>query len=72
MTVDEAVRKAKQDYGVSETLEPSELNSLLDVLQQTVGLYPEHPAVTSLGNTLSYTSLDELSTAFAAYLKHST
>lgn len=72
MTVDEAVRKAKQDYGVSETLEPSELNSLLDVLQQAVGLYPEHPAVTSLGNTLTYTMLDKLSTAFAAYLKQST
>ena len=72
MSVEEAVRKAKQHYAVSETLEPSELNSLLDILQQAVQRYPEQPAVTSLGNTLSYTELDQLSSAFAAYLQQFT
>ena len=72
MTVDDAVRKARKDYGVSETLGASDLNSLLDVLQQAVDLYPQQPAITSLGNTLNYAELDQLSTAYAAYLTQHT
>jgi len=71
-SVNEAVRKAKKDYGVSETLAPSDLNSLLDILSQSVRDYSQQPAVTSLGNTLSYKELDRLSTAFAAYLQQHT
>jgi len=72
MSVTDAVLKAKRDYGVSETLEPSNLNSLLDILQQSVSQYAQQPAVTSLGTTLSYEELDRLSTAFAAYLQKET
>lgn len=72
ISVNDAVLKAKRDYGVSETLEPSNLNSLLDVLQQSVSQYSQQPAVTSLGTTLSYEELDRLSTAFAAYLQQQT
>lgn len=72
MSVDEAVRKAKKNYAVSETLEPSELNTLQDILQQAVRLYPNQPAVTSLGNTLNYSELDQLSSAYAAYIQQAT
>ncbi len=72
MSVDEAVRKAKKTYAVSETLEPSEVSTLVDVLQQAVRLYPDQPAVTSLGNTLTYAELDQLSSAYAAYIQQAT
>ena len=72
VSVNEAVSKAKKDYGVSETLALSDLNSLLDILSQSVRDYSQQPAVTSLGNTLSYEDLDRLSTAFAAYLQQHT
>ena len=70
--VAEAVRRGQRKFNVPETLPPSEFNSLLDVLQQTVDLFPQNPAITSLGHTLNYTELDRLSTAFAAYLQQET
>ena len=71
-SVNEAVCKARLDYSFPDSLEPSPLKSLLDILKQAVARFPENPAVTSLGNTLSYRELDTLSTAFAVYLQQST
>lgn len=72
MSVDDAVRGAKEHYAVPEPLDTSGMTSLLDILQHAVDRYPSQPAVTSLGNTLSFQQLDELSSAFAAYLKRHT
>jgi long-chain acyl-CoA synthetase len=72
MSVDDAVRGAKEHYAVPEPLDTSGMTSLLDILQHAVDLYPSQPAVTSLDNTLSFQQLDELSSAFAAYLKRHT
>ena len=70
--VAEAVQRGQQRFGVPETLPPSEFNSLLDVLQQTVELFPQHPALTALGHTTDYAELDRLSTIFATYLQQQT
>ncbi|MEH6467589.1 MAG: AMP-binding protein, partial [Porticoccus sp.] len=70
--VAEAVRCGQQRFGVPESLPPSEFNSLLDVLQQTVEMFPQNPALTALGHTTDYAELDRLSTIFAAYIQQKT
>lgn len=44
--------------------------SIRDLLENSFRQYPERPAFTSMGATLSYAELDELSMRFAAYLKN--
>ena len=44
--------------------------SVRDLLENSFRQYPERPAFTSMGATLSYAELDELSLRFAAYLKN--
>ena len=44
--------------------------SVRDLLENSFRQYPERPAFTSMGATLSYAELDELSMRFAAYLKN--
>jgi len=57
----------RYDEGVPPSLEyPS--GTLVDVLRATAGERPAHPAVLFKGATLSYGTLDRLSTAFAATL----
>lgn len=56
---------------------PSDINSdnlqtLVDVLQYCVKKFPNKPAYTSLGKTITYTELDHLSAAFATYLQKET
>jgi long-chain acyl-CoA synthetase len=70
--VAEAVRRGQQRFGVPESLPPSEFNSLLDVLQQTVEMFPQNPALTALGHTTDYAELDRLSSNFAAYIQQKT
>jgi long-chain acyl-CoA synthetase len=57
----------RYDEGVPPSLEyPS--GTLVDVLRATAAERPAHPAVLFKGTTLSYATLDRLSTAFAATL----
>lgn len=70
--VAEAVRRGQQRFGVPENLPPSEFNSLLDVLQQSVEMFPQNPALTALGHTTNYAELDRLSSNFAAYIQQKT
>ncbi|WP_461520616.1 AMP-binding protein [Porticoccus sp.] len=72
MDVAEAVRNSWAHYGVPEKLSPCALHSLVDVLADSVNAFPDNPAVTSLGATLTYADLDRLSTAFACYLQQHT
>lgn len=44
--------------------------SVRDLLENSFRQYPGRPAFTSMGATLSYAELDELSMRFAAYLKN--
>lgn len=72
MDVAEAVRKSWAHYGIPEKLAPCDLHNLVDVLADSVKAFPDNPAVTSLGGTLTYADLDRLSTAFACYMQQHT
>jgi long-chain acyl-CoA synthetase len=53
---------------------PAEINadhypSLLDIFQQSIAQYPDKTAFINMGKGISYTELDQQSTAFAAYLQ---
>ncbi|WP_438958249.1 AMP-binding protein [Porticoccus sp.] len=72
MDVNEAVRKSWAHFGLPAELPPCDFQSLLDVLEDAVSHFPNNPAVTSLGGTLSFAELDTLSTRFAAYLQQHT
>ncbi len=54
---------------VSKTIDFSQYSSLSDILKESVVNYPERPAVSNLGVTLSYSELDKKSSDFAAYLQ---
>ncbi len=44
-------------------------HSLLDVFDYTLGRFPDHPAVSCMGATLSFAQIDALSRKLAAYLQ---
>ncbi|TNE76278.1 MAG: hypothetical protein EP334_08805, partial [Gammaproteobacteria bacterium] len=72
MEVAEAVRKSWAHYGIPDKLPPCDLHSLVDVLAESVKTFPDNPAVTALGGTLTFAELDRLSTAFACYMQQHT
>ncbi|NVJ68211.1 MAG: AMP-binding protein [Gammaproteobacteria bacterium] len=54
---------------VSQTVDCSKYDSLADILQESVSKFPNQPAVSNLGVTLTYAELDQKSTDFAAFLQ---
>lgn len=69
MAVMDAVKAAWARFGVSDVLPPSNINTLLDFLRESASRFPDKPAVTCLGNSVTYAELDTLSSQFAAYLQ---
>lgn len=55
--------------GVPVEINPDIVPSIPDVFDDTVKNYPNHPAVSNLGTTLTYAQLDQRATVFAAYLQ---
>ena len=56
------------DKGVPATLQPYLNRTLIDVIRETAGLRPNHPALLFKGAKISYSELDRLSDAFAQAL----
>ena len=56
------------DKGVPATLQPYLNRTLIDVMRETAGLRPNHPALLFKGTKISYSELDRLSDAFAQAL----
>lgn len=54
---------------VAQSVDYSQYNNLGEILQETVTNYPNNPAVSNLGITLTYAELDKKATDFAAYLQ---
>lgn len=48
---------------------PDKVSSLADYLEQIFTRFADKPAYTALGQTLTFTEIDDLSRAFAAYLR---
>ncbi len=56
------------DKGVPATLQPYLNRTLIDVMRETAGLRPNHPALLFKGAKMSYSELDRLSDALAQAL----
>lgn len=56
--------------GVPATIDADHYSSLLDIFSQSIARYRDKTAYINMGKSISYQQLDELSTAFAAYLQH--
>ncbi len=60
--------KEYYDAGVPKTLQPYPNKTLLDIVSETAGQRPDHPALLFKGRQLSYKQLEKLSDAFASSL----
>ena len=56
--------------GVPAELDIDPDETLLDILDTAVTAWPDRPAFTNMGHTLSFAEIDELSMQFAAFLQH--
>ena len=55
--------------GVPEDIPTPDFRSLREIIEHAFREYPERPAYTNMGTTLSYRELDRLSMQFACYLQ---
>jgi len=55
--------------GVPAKIPTPEFRSLREMIERSFVTYPERPAYTNMGTTLSYRQLDQLSLQFACYLQ---
>ncbi len=55
--------------GVPAVLPPAPFGSVRDLFEQAFDAYPDRPAYSNMGTTLTYGQLDELSMKFACYLQ---
>jgi len=64
----------KRAPGVSDsiTAELDQYNSVVEVIEKAFKDYADRPAFTSIGYTVTYKEIDELSAAFASYLQNHT
>ncbi|KPC52948.1 long-chain-fatty-acid--CoA ligase FadD [Amantichitinum ursilacus] len=60
---------ASYPAGVPHEINPAEFTSIPDVMKQTVARYADRDAFINMGKAITYQELDQLSTAFAAYLQ---
>ncbi len=60
---------ASYPAGVPHEINPAEFTSIPDVMKQTVAKYADRDAFINMGKAITYQELDQLSTAFAAYLQ---
>lgn len=67
-----AIRNTRERLGISQEVEWSEERSLADVFNRAVTEYARLPALSSLGHTISYGELDELSARFAGWVQRET
>jgi len=58
--------------GYPKELESNNYNSIIDVFDSFIGKFSDRPAFTCLGQTITYSDLEEKSAAFAAYLQNHT
>jgi long-chain acyl-CoA synthetase len=62
----------KRAPGVQDTIDLSQYDSVVEVIENSFKRYADRPAFTSIGHTLTYGQVDEYSAAFASYLQNHT
>lgn len=72
VTTDDAIDALRKRAGVAAQLAPFEYSTLTELLSKAAERHPQHPALTSLGHTISYAELDAYATQFAIYLQQHT
>jgi long-chain acyl-CoA synthetase len=70
--MNEAFFQDKYPEGLAKTIDTTKYQSVIEVFNNFVTKYADNPAFTCLGQTLTYTDLEEKSAAFAAYLQNET
>ncbi len=56
--------------GVPAEIDPNTYSSVVDIFTQSIDQYPNNPAFTNFGKTISYTELDKATQQFASWLQH--
>lgn len=62
----------KRAPGVTDQIDLEKFRNLGEVIEHSVRQYGDRPAYTSLGKTVSFNEIDQLSTRFAAFLQNHT
>ena len=70
--IDSAIRGARDACGIAQEIDANKYPNLLTLFEESVKKYADKPAVSSVGNTLSYADLDKLSAQFACYVQNET
>lgn len=72
MSMNSKLAETRARLGLPETVDLTAYNNITQIFAEAVQKYPNLPAVTSLGQTLTYAELDELASRFATYLEQHT
>ena len=60
-----ALRSARENNGIAQELQATDINSFDDLFVRAVKLYGDRPAFTCFGHTLTFSELDQLSSQMA-------
>jgi long-chain acyl-CoA synthetase len=63
------IEAARTHAGVSNSIDMTGYNSVIDLFEKALKQYPDQPAFSSLGHTLTLRDLDDLSRRFGAFLQ---
>ena len=72
IVMDSAFWDDKRPKGVPAEAQPLSFNSLVELLDDTFSRFPDRPAFTGIGHTLTHKEIDHLSGQFAAWLQSHT
>lgn len=70
--MEESFWDGKRAAGISDTIDLTQYQSVVDVINRACETYADRPAFTCMGKTMSYRDIDIASAAFAAYLQSHT
>ncbi len=62
----------KRAPGISDTIDVTQYDSVVDVIEHSFSRYADRPAFTSIHHTVTYQEINECSAAFAHYLQNHT
>ena len=68
----ELIERARAAAGMPQHVGLLEYDSVQAVLAAAAARFPDKPALSSLGHTLTFRELDRLTAAFASWLQHHT
>ena len=66
--IDQNVRIFPYEQAVLKELNPEGYDSLVGMFEEACARFPDRPAFTAIGQTLTFADIDRLSRDFAAYL----